>query len=85
MVQLTSDLIRDRIFHLLKQNAKIDPNELALDANFVKDLKLDDLDRVEIVTAVGEEFSIEIPDSDAEEIKSVKDAVHYVLLRQDAN
>lgn len=47
-------------------------------ANFVDDLGADSLDTVEMVMAFEEEFSIEIPDEDAEKIKTVKDAVDYI-------
>ena len=48
------------------------------DARFKEDLDLDSLDAVEVVMAVEEEFAIEIPDSEADKIWSVKDAVAYV-------
>ena len=48
-------------------------------------MKLDSLDTVEVVMAMEEEFHIEIPDFDAEEIKSVKDIIKYISLREDAN
>lgn len=47
-------------------------------ANFVDDLGADSLDTVEMVMAFEEEFSIEIPDEDAEKIKTVKNAVDYI-------
>jgi len=43
-----------------------------------QDLGLDSLDAVEVMVAVEEEFGIEIPDKESEEIKSVKDAVDYI-------
>jgi NADH dehydrogenase (ubiquinone) 1 alpha/beta subcomplex 1 len=53
--------------------AKVTPN-----ARFKEDLDLDSLDGVEIVMAIEEEFCIEIPDSEADKIFSVADAVAYV-------
>ena len=47
-------------------------------ARFKEDLDLDSLDAVEVVMAVEEEFAIEIPDSEADKIWSVEDAVKYV-------
>ena len=47
-------------------------------ARFKEDLDLDSLDSVEVVMAIEEEFNIEIPDSEADKILSVKDAVAYV-------
>ncbi len=51
---------------------------MAADARFKEDLDLDSLDAVEVVMAIEEEFSIEIPDSEADKILSIADAVAYV-------
>jgi NADH dehydrogenase (ubiquinone) 1 alpha/beta subcomplex 1, acyl-carrier protein len=48
------------------------------DARFKEDLDLDSLDAVEVVMAIEEEFAIEIPDSEADKILSVKQAVDYI-------
>jgi len=45
---------------------------------------LDSLDTVEVVMAIEEDFSIEIPDKDADNIRSVNDAVEYISHRTDA-
>lgn len=47
-------------------------------ASFVDDLGADSLDTIELVMAFEEAFSIEIPDEDAEKIKTVKNAIEYV-------
>lgn len=47
-------------------------------ARFKEDLDLDSLDAVEVVMAIEEEFSVEIPDSEADKILSVADAVAYI-------
>ncbi|KAF8247713.1 hypothetical protein K440DRAFT_643566 [Wilcoxina mikolae CBS 423.85] len=52
-------------------------------SHFTKDLGLDSLDTVEIVMAIEEEFSIEIPDKDADNIHSVDQAVQYILSQPD--
>ena len=56
----------------------VDEDEVTQDASFVDDLGADSLDTVELVMAFEEEFSIEIPDEDAEKITRVKDAVEYI-------
>ncbi|KAF9318793.1 hypothetical protein BG003_010521 [Podila horticola] len=58
---------------------------ISLQANFNADLGLDSLDTVEVVMAIEEEFSIEIPDKDADEIKSAEQAVEYISKRDDAH
>lgn len=56
--------------------------EIPLESSFMEDLGADSLDVVELVMAMEEEFKIEIPDEDAENIKTVKDAVDYIQARQ---
>ncbi len=53
-------------------------DEVVAGASFVDDLGADSLDTVEMVMAFEEEFSIEIPDEDAEKIKTVEDAITYI-------
>lgn len=48
-------------------------------AKFKEDLDLDSLDAVEVVMAIEEEFSIEIPDSEADKILSIPDAIAYIV------
>jgi NADH dehydrogenase (ubiquinone) 1 alpha/beta subcomplex 1 len=61
------------------------PNQVSLNANFTNDLGLDSLDAVEVVMAIEEEFSVEIPDKEADEIKSAAQAVEYISQRSDAH
>lgn len=48
------------------------------DSKFTEDLNADSLDVVELVMAIEEKFDVEIPDSEAEKIKTVKDVVDYI-------
>jgi acyl carrier protein len=56
----------------------VDEGEVTANARFIDDLGADSLDTVELVMRFEEEFSIEIPDEDAEKIQSVRDAVEYI-------
>lgn len=56
--------------------------EIPLEGSFMEDLGADSLDVVELVMAMEEEFNLEIPDEDAEKIKTVKDAVEYIQANQ---
>ena len=57
----------------------VSDTEVTKTASFVDDLGADSLDTVELVMALEEAFSIEIPDEDAEKIKSIGDTVSYVM------
>ncbi|WP_334084489.1 acyl carrier protein [Helicobacter typhlonius] len=60
------------------EQLSVDANEVRLESRFIEDLNADSLDVVELVMALEEKFSIEIPDEDAEKIKTVKDVVDYI-------
>ncbi|KAK3290810.1 acyl carrier protein-like protein [Chaetomium fimeti] len=78
--------VYERIKQLLSGFDKVnDPSNIKETAHFANDLGLDSLDTVEVVMAIEEEFSIEIPDKDADTIHSVDKAVEYILSQPDAN
>ncbi|KAG0334115.1 hypothetical protein BG004_000548 [Podila humilis] len=77
--------VEKRVLDILVGFNKVDANKISLQANFNSDLGLDSLDTVEVVMAIEEEFSIEIPDKDADEIKSAAQAVEYISKRDDAH
>ncbi|KAF1916096.1 acyl carrier protein-like protein [Ampelomyces quisqualis] len=78
--------ITGRIMDLLKNFDKVqDTSKLNAESHFHNDLGLDSLDTVEVVMAIEEEFSIEIPDKQADAIHSVKQAVDYILAQPDAH
>lgn len=56
----------------------MDATKVSPNARFKEDLDLDSLDAVEVVMAIEEEFAIEIPDSEADKILSISDAIAYV-------
>ncbi|MDR1453727.1 MAG: acyl carrier protein [Candidatus Margulisbacteria bacterium] len=55
------------------------PSEVTKEASFIDDLGADSLDTVELVMALEEEFDTEIPDEDAEKLKTVGNAVAYIM------
>ena len=58
--------------------AGVDEGEVTPSASFVDDLGADSLDQVELVMALEEAFDLEIPDEDAEKIRTVQDAIDYI-------
>ncbi|KAF2477948.1 acyl carrier protein [Lindgomyces ingoldianus] len=83
---LAKEEVEGRIMDLLKNFDKVtDTSKLNGQSHFHNDLGLDSLDTVEVVMAIEEEFSIEIPDKEADAIHSVKQAVDYILAQPDAH
>ncbi|KAG9992793.1 acyl carrier protein, partial [Aureobasidium melanogenum] len=83
---LSKDEVQGRILDLLKNFDKVsDASKLSAQSHFTNDLGLDSLDTVEVVMAIEEEFSIEIPDKEADAIHSVNQAVEYILSQPDAH
>jgi len=56
----------------------VDEDEVTVDASITDDLGADSLDQVELVMALETEFNLDIPDEEAEKIKTVGDAVRYI-------
>ncbi|ORX53515.1 putative acyl carrier protein [Hesseltinella vesiculosa] len=77
--------VESRILDILKGFDKVDQAKISLEANFANDLGLDSLDTVEVIMAIEEDFSVEIPDKEADDIKTVSDAVKYIAGRADAH
>lgn len=70
--------VADRVLNVIKNFQKVDPSKVTLNAHFQNDLGLDSLDTVEIVMALEEEFSFEIPDNEADKISSINVAVDFI-------
>ena len=67
----------DRVKEIIVKELEVDPKQLAPEAKFIEDLGADSLDIVELVMAMEEEVEVEIPDEEAEHIKTVQDAVNF--------
>ncbi len=70
--------IEQKVKSIIVEQLGVDEDEVTLDASFTDDLGADSLDIVELVMALEEEFSIEIPDEEAENISRVREAVDYI-------
>lgn len=70
--------IEERVKSIIVEQLGVDENEVTESASFIDDLGADSLDTVELVMAFEEEFDIEIPDEDAEDIATVADAIRYI-------
>ena len=70
--------VADKVKGIIVEQLGVDEEEVTPDASFVDDLGADSLDEVELLMVFEEEFGLEIPDEDAEQITRVKDAVEYI-------
>ncbi len=70
--------VEEKIKAIIAEQLGVKPEEVTPKASFVDDLGADSLDTVELIMALEEEFSIEIPDEEAEKMKTVGDAIKYI-------
>lgn len=70
--------VAQKVKSIIAEQLGVKPEEVTDTASFVDDLGADSLDTVELVMALEEEFGIEIPDEDAEKMKSVGEAIRYI-------
>jgi acyl carrier protein len=74
----SADDVEKKVKQIIVEQLGVEESEVTPTASFVDDLGADSLDTVELVMAFEENFSIEIPDEDAEKIVTVKDAIDYI-------
>lgn len=67
-----------RLVEIVAEQLQIDAEQVIPEASFMDDLGADSLDTVELIMALEEELSIEIPDDEAESIRTVQDALNYI-------
>jgi acyl carrier protein len=70
--------VQERVTKIVVEQLGVKEEEVTLESSFVDDLGADSLDTVELVMALEEEFDTEIPDEDAENITTVKQAIDYI-------
>jgi acyl carrier protein len=67
-----------RVREIIINELGVEPEKVTDEASFVEDLGADSLDTVELVMAFEEEFGVDIPDEDAEQMRTVGDAIKYL-------
>ncbi|HEX9120017.1 MAG TPA: acyl carrier protein [Terriglobales bacterium] len=70
--------VDEKVKQIIVEQLGVEEAEVTSNASFVDDLGADSLDTVELVMAFEEAFDIEIPDEDAEKIRTVQDAITYI-------
>jgi len=68
----------DRVKEIIANELEVDAKQIVPEAKFIEDLGADSLDIVELVMALEEEFGLDIPDEDADKLKTVGDAMNYL-------
>ena len=70
--------IEAKVKTIIAEQLGVAEGEIKINSSFIEDLGADSLDIVELVMAMEEEFEVEIPDDEAEKIKTVQDAVTFI-------
>ncbi|MFE9423499.1 acyl carrier protein [Kitasatospora sp. NPDC006697] len=75
----TKDEVLEGLAEIVNEIAGIPQEDVALDKSFTDDLDVDSLSMVEVVVAAEERFDVKIPDDEVKNLKTVGDAVDYIL------
>jgi len=71
-------MVFEKLREIIVNQLDISEDDVTLDTNLVEDLEADSLDLVEVIMAIEDEFSIEIPDESMDSFKTVADVVDYI-------
>lgn len=72
------DFSEDKVKQIIMEKLGVSEEQVTPEASFIDDLNADSLDIVELVMELEDAFGIEIPDEDAEKLRSVKNAIEYL-------
>jgi acyl carrier protein len=75
---MSDQSIEDKVKSIIVEQLGVNEEQVVPEAKFIEDLGADSLDTVELVMAFEEEFSIEVPDEEAEKLQTVGDVTSYV-------
>ena len=78
---MTEKSIEEKVKDIIVEQLGVNPEQVTPTASFIEDLGADSLDIVELVMAFEEEFSVEVPDEDAEKLQTVGDVIKYIVER----
>ena len=71
-------MVFEKIKEILAEQLDADPEEMTMDTKIAEDLEADSLDVVELIMSIEEEFEVEIPDEEIENLKTIGDVVEYI-------
>ena len=75
-------MVFEKVKGIIVDQLGVDEDQVVIEASFIEDLGADSLDIVELIMSMEDEFGVDIPDTDAEKIATVKDAVDYITNNQ---
>jgi acyl carrier protein len=70
--------LQEKVIKLVSEATKVDAQNISQNTNFIDDLNLDSLDMVELMMKMEDEFGVEIPEDETENLKSIGDVVNYL-------
>jgi acyl carrier protein len=73
--------IEEKVIEIISQKLNLSKDQIKPEASFVDDLGADSLDLVELVMAMEEAFGMEVPDEEAEKLRTVKDVIEYIKVK----
>jgi acyl carrier protein len=74
----------EQVKDIIVEQLGVDPDKVTMDARFNEDLEADSLDLVELIMEFEDVFGGEISDEEAQQIKTVGQAVNYLKMRKEA-
>ncbi len=70
--------IEAKVREIIVDELDVDASEVTIEANFIEDLGADSLDTVELIMKFEEEYDLDIPDDEAEKLRTVGEAINYI-------
>lgn len=80
---MSEKTIEEKVKDIIVEQLSVSAEQVTPEAKFIEDLGADSLDVVELVMAFEEQFSVEVPDEDAEKLQTVSDVIKYIEDKQD--
>ncbi|QQY07653.1 MAG: acyl carrier protein [Candidatus Xiphinematobacter sp.] len=82
---MTDRSIEEKVKDIIVEQLGVNLEQITPSASFIEDLGADSLDTVELVMAFEEEFSVDVPDEDAERLQTVGDVIQYIREKKSAS
>ena len=70
--------VEEKVKKIIEEKLSVNADQITNEARFTEDLKADSLDTVELIMALEDEFGLDIPDEEADKIKTVQDTIDYI-------